>query len=286
MLDSAIDVSLRSMLGPSETSQALDRFAELLERAQRVLAFTGAGVSTASKIPDFRGPDGVWRTRAPVEFAAFLRSEQARIEYWSWKLEAYPAFCEARPNAAHQALVALERAGKLEALVTQNVDGLHRAAGTSEASLVELHGTSSEVLCLGCSAREPVARAMAHFARTRQPPRCTQCDGLLKPGVVMFGEMLGDDDLKRANAVATHADLVLSLGSSLVVTPAANVPLLAARRGVPYVIVNRGATPHDAIATLTIDADVSEILPAAVARALGNSRAVALLTRLTIPALA
>jgi NAD-dependent deacetylase len=254
----------------SETSQALDRFAELLRRAERVLAFTGAGVSTASNIPDFRGPDGVWRTRTPVEFPAFLRSEEARIEYWSWKLEAYPAFRDARPNAAHRALVALERAGKLEALVTQNVDGLHRAAGTSAPLLVELHGTNSDAVCLGCGVREPVARSMDDFARSRQPPRCTHCDGLMKPGVVMFGEMLADDDLRRANAAASRADLVLSLGSSLVVRPAANVPLAAARRRVPYVIVNRGATPHDAIATLAVDADVSEILPAAVARALGN----------------
>jgi NAD-dependent deacetylase len=248
----------------------LEHLVSLLARAERVLAFTGAGVSTASKIPDFRGPDGVWRTRTPVEYPEFLRSEAARIEYWSWKLESYPAFRDARPNAAHHALVALERRAKLESVITQNVDGLHRLAGTSRERLVELHGTNSEADCLACGMNEPIARSMLHFAETGEPPRCTQCSGLMKPGVVMFGQALEPEELTRANAAASRADLVLALGSSLVVTPAANVPLVALRRRVPYVIVNRGATPHDVLATFTIDADVSEILPLAVTRALGE----------------
>jgi NAD-dependent deacetylase len=146
------------------------RLGELLGRAERILAFTGAGISTGSNIPDFRGPDGVWRTRTPVELPAFLRSEDARIEYWSWKLEGYPAFRDARPNDAHCALVTLEERGKLEAVVTQNVDGLHRAAGTSAERLVELHGTNSEAVCVGCAAREPVQRCMDEFAESRRPP--------------------------------------------------------------------------------------------------------------------
>lgn len=248
---------------------AFDRFVELLSRAERILAFTGAGISTASKIPDFRGPDGVWRTRTPVELPAFLASEEARVEYWNWKLEAYPAFRDARPNAAHDALVALERRGKLEAVVTQNVDGLHRAAGTTPERLVELHGTNAEAVCLGCGGREPIARAFEDFRATGRPPRCTQCDGLLKPAVVMFGQVLDAGDLRRANAAASRADFVMALGSSLVVTPAADVPLVALRRRVPYVIINRGATPHDVLATITLDGDVSTVLPAAVARAFG-----------------
>jgi len=245
---------------------AFERFVELLSRAGRILAFTGAGISTASKIPDFRGPDGVWRTRTPVELPAFLASEDARIEYWQWKLEAYPTFRDARPNAAHDALV---RRGKLEAVVTQNVDGLHRAAGTSAERLVELHGTNSEAVCLDCGVREPIARAFEDFRSTGRPPRCAHCDGLLKPGVVMFGQVLDAADLRRANAAAQRADFVMALGSSLVVTPAADVPLVALRRRVPYVIVNRGATPHDVLATVTLDEDVSTVLPAAVAQAFG-----------------
>jgi NAD-dependent deacetylase len=255
----------------SAVTEAEARFVELLARAGRVLAFTGAGISTGSNIPDFRGPDGVWRTRVPVELPAFVRSEAARIEYWSWKLEGHPHFRDARPNAAHLALVTLEAHGKLEALVTQNVDGLHRAAGTTPERLVELHGTNSEAVCLDCGVREPVARCMDDFARSGRPPRCTSCNGVMKPGVVMFGQALEPEDLRRARAAAERADLVIALGSSLVVTPAANVPLIAARRRVPYVIVNRGATPHDSIATLTLDADVGVVLPAVVRAALGEA---------------
>jgi NAD-dependent deacetylase len=246
------------------TTDSLARFVELLMRAERVLAFTGAGISTASNIPDFRGPDGVWRTRTPVELPEFARSEEARIEYWSWKLEGHAVFRDAKPNAAHAALVALELHHRLEAVVTQNVDGLHRAAGTTADKLVELHGTNSEAVCMTCLVREPIQRALDDFAQSGRPPRCLHCGGIMKPGVIMFGEALDPEQMRRANAAAGRADLVLALGSSLVVTPAANVPLVTLRKRAPYVIVNRGATPHDALATLKLEDDVNELLPAAV----------------------
>src|SRR5262249_2196322 len=144
----------------SAVSDGVSRLVDLLRAAERVLVFTGAGISTGSNIPDFRGPDGVWRTRVPVELPAFIRSHEARVEYWSWKLEGYPAFRDARPNAAHRALVTLEQRGRLEAVVTQNVDGLHRAAGTSPERLVELHGTNADAVCMACGWREPIARCM------------------------------------------------------------------------------------------------------------------------------
>jgi NAD-dependent deacetylase len=237
---------------------------ELLAGASRVLAFTGAGVSTASNIPDFRGPIGVWRTRTPVEYPEFMRSEEARVEYWGWKLEGYAAFRDAKPNVAHESLVKLERLGKLEAVVTQNVDGLHRAAGTSSEKLVELHGTGAEALCTRCARRESMGAALERFEKGRVAPLCLDCGAIVKPGVVMFGESLDPDTMRRASAAARQADLVLSLGSSLTVTPAADVPLLAVRRGVPYVIVNRGATPHDSVATLTIEDDVGSVLARAL----------------------
>ena len=258
------------MRDPVSTPDSFSRFVALLADARRVLAFTGAGISTGSNIPDFRGPDGVWRTRTPVELSEFVRSEEARVEYWRWKLEGYALFRDAKPNAGHRALVALEQLARLEALVTQNVDGLHRAAGTSAEKLVELHGTNSEAVCLSCGLREPVARALDDFAQTGRPPSCTRCEGLMKPGVVMFGQALEPEDLRRAHAAAGRADLVLALGSSLLVTPAANVPLVALKRRVPYVIVNRGATPHDPLATLTIDGDVSQLLPEAMKRAFAD----------------
>jgi NAD-dependent deacetylase len=250
-----------------------DRLRSLIEKAERVLAFTGAGVSTASSIPDFRGPRGIYKTSTPVEYRAFVESEDARIEYWTMKAKGHAVFRNARPNPAHESLVMLERLGKLEALVTQNIDGLHRAAGTSPEKLVELHGTNAETVCLGCRAREPVDRAMSEFERSGEAPRCASCGGLLKPAVVMFGETLDADTLRRAGAAARCADLVMSLGSSLSVTPAADVPLLAARRRIPYVIVNQGATMLDSIAGLVIDDDVGAVLARAVS-ALGTAWAV------------
>lgn len=233
---------------------------ELLSGAGRVLVFTGAGISTGSGIPDFRGPNGVWQKRSPVYYQEFISDEDARREYWEYKLEGYRAFRDARPNRAHLALVELERRGKLEALVTQNIDGLHQAAGTSSDKLIELHGTNSAVECIECHRRETPARAMEAFEAMREPPTCVECGGLLKPAVVMFGQSLDMNLLGRALRCAERADLVLALGSSLVVTPAADVPLAGARRGTPYVIVNQGETAHDRLATLRIDRDVGEVL--------------------------
>lgn len=237
---------------------------ELVARSNRILAFTGAGISTRSGIPDFRGPAGVWTKRAPVYYDAFIDSEAARREYWEFKLESYVVFRDAKPNVVHRALVTLEKRGKLECLVTQNVDGLHQAAGTSREKLIELHGTNSEVICIECKKREAPARAMRMFEATREPPTCLDCGGLMKPAVVMFGESLNMLDLGRAREAAESADLILALGSSLVVTPAAEIPLFGLRRGTPYVIVNQGETPHDRLATLKIDSDVVEVMAALV----------------------
>jgi NAD-dependent deacetylase len=241
------------------------RLTELLRVAERVLVFTGAGLSTASGIPDFRGPNGLWKNRSPVYYQDFLASEEARREYWEFKLESWPIFRDAQPNPGHQAIVALEQRNKLECVVTQNVDGLHQAAGTSRDRLIELHGTNRENECSRCKARETPARCMLEFERTRIPPQCVKCGALMKPAVVMFGEALNLDDLARAREASERADLVLALGSSLVVTPAADVPLFGARRGAPYVIINRGQTPHDSLATLRLDADVVDVLPRAIA---------------------
>jgi NAD-dependent deacetylase len=245
---------------------AIDKLSTLIARASSVLCFTGAGVSTKSRIPDFRGPQGVWRKRAPVYFQAFIASAEARIDYWEFKLEGHAAFRDAEPNSAHHAIVALERLGKLGCLVTQNIDGLHAAAGSARDKLVELHGTGREAICLGCATRETMDACLGRFERTREPPSCQACGQLMKPAVVMFGEGLVAADLGRAQAAARSCDLVLSLGSSLTVTPAADVPLAAARRGIPYVIVNQGATPHDSIADLTIDDDVGSVLSRALRR--------------------
>ena len=163
------------------------RLVELIREARRILVFTGAGVSTGSGIRDFRGPQGVWKTREPVYFETFLASEEARVEYWDQKLEVWPTFRDARPNAAHEAIVLLERAGKVAMVVTQNIDGLHARAGTSRERLLELHGTGAQVECLSCHARTEPGPHMETFASTRRPPTCS-CGGLLKPATISFGQ--------------------------------------------------------------------------------------------------
>ena len=249
------------------------RLVERLRTSRRILIVSGAGVSTASGIPDFRGPNGVWTRRRPVYYDEFMASDAARVEYWDYKLETWEVYQQARPNAVHHAIAALERAGKVLAVVTQNVDGLHRRAGTSQDVLVEVHGTDLLVECQTCRATSDPAPHFAQFKATRRAPRCA-CGGVLKSATISFGQSLRPADLERAAAAAVQADLVLALGSTLSVYPAASIPLLAAERGTPYIIVNRGATGHDghASVTLRIEGDVTAVVPAAVDAALDASR--------------
>jgi NAD-dependent deacetylase len=236
--------------------------ADLLREARRILVFTGAGISTGSGIPDYRGPQGVWKRRRPVYYDEFMSSEEAREEYWDFKLESWEQIRDAKPNAVHEAVVELQRAGRLRSVVTQNIDGLHRKAGTSPELLVEIHGTDSAVACQTCGARSEPEPHYREFVRTRRPPTCP-CGGILKPATISFGQSLVAEDVERAFAAAAEADLVISLGSTLSVEPAATVPLAAAERGIPYVVVNRGETAHDRLpaVTLRLDGDVSEIFP-------------------------
>lgn len=243
--------------------------AGLLRASRRMLIFTGAGISTGSGIPDFRGPEGVWKRRQPVYYHDFMRSEAARVEHWDFKLEGWPGFRDARPNATHEAIVKLEKAGKLLAVVTQNIDSLHARAGTSPRLIVELHGTNAFVECQSCGKLTNPEAHFEAFRKTRKPPLC-ECGGFLKPATISFGQNLRNADLERAEAAAKAADLVIALGSTLSVHPAADIPLLAAARGVPYVIINRGETDHDGLpeVTLRLEGDVGAIFPPAVEAAL------------------
>src|SRR5438045_5502730 len=180
-----------------------------LRSARRALIFTGAGISTGSGIPDFRGPQGVWKRRQPVYFQDFLTSEAARIEHWDYKLEGWDGFRNAQPNAVHQAIVALEKAGKVLMVVTQNIDGLHSLAGTSPARLVELHGTNLLVECVNCKARSDPEPHFEFFRQHRKPPLC-ECGGFLKPATISFGQRLETKTLERAGGAAKEADLVAS----------------------------------------------------------------------------
>jgi NAD-dependent deacetylase len=250
--------------------EGVERLSSILRCAKQLLVFTGAGISTASGIPDYRGPKGVWNTRRPVFYQDFMSSRAARIEYWSQKAEDRDAFRRARPNAVHAAIVALEEAGRVELVVTQNVDGLHRVAGTSEEVLVEIHGTNGLVECQTCGTRVDPSGPFRSFDETGEPPVCA-CGGFLKPATISFGQELRRTDLTRAFEGAGRADAAIALGSTLLVTPAADIPLEAARSGCCYVILNRGPTEHDTspFVTLRIDGDVGAVFPQAVDEALG-----------------
>lgn len=234
-----------------------------LRSAQRILAFTGAGLSTSSGIPDFRGPQGVWKRRSPVYYQELVESDAKRLEYWEYKVEGFDQFEGAQPNPAHHALVELDRLGRLEAVVTQNIDGLHQAAGLAEGKVIEVHGTNRHVECMSCGALSPPRPAVEAFLAERKVPRCA-CGGWLKFATISFGQALRRDVLERARRVAETADLVLALGSTLSVQPAASIPLVAVRRGARYVIINQGETDHDGVAHLRIEGDVAAVLPAAV----------------------
>ena len=244
--------------------------ADYLRASKKALIFTGAGISTGSGIPDFRGPQGVWTRRQPVYFQDFMRSEAARIEHWDYKLEGRDAFRDARPNAVHHAIVRLEQTGKICSVITQNIDGLHSLAGTSAARLVELHGTNALVECQTCHWRGDPEPHFEHFRINRRPPLC-ECGGFLKPATISFGQNLAPAELERAGRAAMDADLVVALGSTLSVYPAASFPLIAAQRGIPYIVINRGATDHDreGSVTLRLEGEVGEIFPSAVDAALG-----------------
>ena len=244
-----------------------DQLEAYLRLADRILVFTGAGISTGSGIPDFRGPNGVWKSRQPVYYQDFMRSEAARIEHWDYKLDAAKAFRDAKPNAVHDAIVALESAGKLCMLVTQNIDGLHQRAGTSPERLIELHGTNAAVECQSCFARSDPEPHFTYFQEHQKAPLCDACGGFLKIATISFGQQLRRGDIESAEKAAENADLVLSLGSTLSVQPAASIPLIAAERGTPYVIINRGPTEHDShpSVSLRIEGDVAQCFPAAVA---------------------
>lgn len=241
-------------------TNAIEAARELVRKAKKILVFTGAGISTGSGIPDYRGPDGVWLKREPVLYQEFIASTRSKLDYWRYKADTFPAFSAAVPNAAHQALVELEKRGRLLALVTQNIDNLHRAAGTHTDKLVELHGSGLYAECLDCFKWVSMAEALAAFKRDGAPPQCA-CGGWLKPAVVMFGEPLEREHLIKAFKAAEDCDLAISVGSSLSVEPAASVPLAAKAAGKPYIIVNQGTTAHDGAADLKLDGDACELMP-------------------------
>jgi NAD-dependent deacetylase len=243
-----------------------ERAAELIAAATHGVALTGAGISAESGIPTFRGEGGLWTKYDPVKVATIDRFIEDPAAYWTVALERGPAVLSAEPNPGHHALARLERAGRIAGVVTQNTDGLHQDAGTRR--VIELHGSGRTVQCLDCGARES-RRDVQTRLELEMPPRCRTCGGnLLKPTVVLFGEAMPAEAVEAAFELARNADVMLVVGTSLVVYPAADLPFAAARAGVPLVIVNAEPTPLDRLAEVVIHGRSGEVLPDLAERAL------------------
>lgn len=258
---------------PVDDEAAIERAAASLRAAADVVAFTGAGISTESGVPDFRSPGGVWDRFDPRDFTIDALREDP-VGYWERRLEARDAldldWDAVEPNPAHEAIATLERAGGLSAVVTQNVDGLHGAAGTDPDRVHELHGTRTAAKCLGCGQRLPLETLESKLDGEALPPTCDDCDGLLKRATVSFGERLPPDVLSAAEAAVRRCDCLLVVGSSLTVEPAASLPRLALRNGADLVIVNLEETGLEDRAVAVIHDKAGEVLPEVVDRALGG----------------
>jgi NAD-dependent deacetylase len=236
----------------------LQQLAHRLSQSRSAVAFTGAGISTESGIPDFRSPGGIWSKSQPVYFDDFLASESARYEYWRQKSIAHREFADAKPNAGHRALASWEKSGWLKAVITQNIDGLHQDAGSR--TVLELHGTARHIACLDCQARYEAEQMVGRFLAEDRPPECSACGGITKHATVSFGQSLPEAVLEKSAELSAGADLFLAMGSSLVVQPAASLPAMAAQSGAFLVIINRDETPLDPHATLVIHAPIGETL--------------------------
>ena len=241
----------------------LDELVRILERAERLLVFTGAGISTASGIRDFRGPQGGWTRNPEAEKQStiqyYLADAEIRKASWRGRLD-HPAW-NARPNSGHIALAMLERRGKLHALITQNIDELHQLAGNSPEKVIEVHGSMRRVMCWECGMRAPMQRALDRVRAGEEDPHCRDCGGILKSDTISFGQPLVPEVLERSMRCAGEADLLLSVGTSLQVYPAAGVVPLARQAGARVVIVNAQPTPFDNVADAVLRNPISEVLP-------------------------
>jgi NAD-dependent deacetylase len=238
--------------------------AELIARSRRAVVFTGAGISTESGIPDFRSPGGVWTQMAPIYFDDFLASEAARRETWRRRFAMEEIFAAAEPNRGHRAVEALVRRGKVSAVITQNIDGLHQASGIPPEKVIELHGNTTYAACLDCAARYEIAPLRTAFEADGRAPRCVRCKGFIKTATISFGQAMSEEAMRRAEIETLAADLFIVLGSSLVVYPAAGFPELAKRNGATLAIVNREPTALDRFADLVLHDGIGDVMGAAV----------------------
>ena len=244
----------------------LDSLIQALRNARRVTVLTGAGISTDSGIPDFRGPNGLWTKSPEAEKLSslqhYMNDGELRVRAWQARIE-HPAW-KAKPNAAHEALAALEKAGKLTTLITQNIDGLHQAAGTSSDVVVEIHGTLRDVMCMSCGERAPMERALERVRAGEKDPDCRTCGGILKSATISFGQNLVQEDLQRAQRAASACDLFMAIGTSLTVFPVAYLPQVAVSHGADLAILNAEPTPYDDIARWVVREPLGTSVPALI----------------------
>ncbi|KYG99709.1 NAD-dependent protein deacetylase [Bradyrhizobium sp. DOA1] len=244
----------------SDLRSGVERLGDMIAEAKRIVPFTGAGISTECGIPDFRSPGGIWTRYRPIPFDEFVASQEARDESWRRRFAMEAVFAAAKPGRGHRALASLYRAGKVPAVITQNIDNLHQASGLAPEHVVELHGNTTYARCIGCGQVFSLDCVKQRFDADGAAPNCTSCDEPVKTATISFGQMMPEDEMQRATALSQACDLFIAIGSSLVVWPAAGFPMMAKNAGARLVIINREPTEQDDIADLVIRHDIGETL--------------------------
>lgn len=247
------------MIAP-DLSTGINMLGDMIASARRIVPFTGAGISTEAGIPDFRSPGGIWTRNRPIPFGEFVASQGSRDEAWRRRLAMEPYFAAAKPARGHLAIASLYRAGKISGVITQNVDDLHRQSGVPIEGIVELHGNTRHAHCLDCATRYEIAWVANRLAEAKGLAPACQCGGAIKTATISFGEPMPTRAMQRASELVSSCDLLLAVGSSLVVWPAAGFPLMAKQKGARLVIINREPTEQDEFADLVIRDDIGEAL--------------------------
>ena len=247
------------MIAPDLRS-GVEQLGDMIAEAATIVPFTGAGISTECGIPDFRSPGGLWTRNRPIPFDEFVASAAARDEAWRRRFAMEPTFAAAKPGRGHRALASLYKAGKIPAIVTQNIDNLHQVSGFAAEHVVELHGNTSYARCIGCGRAYDLPWVKARFEEAGSAPDCTDCGEPVKTATISFGQAMPEDAMRRAAELARRCDLFIAIGSSLVVWPAAGFPLMAKNSGARLVITNNEPTDQDEIADLVIREDIGETL--------------------------
>ena len=239
---------------------ATEAIKQLVDEATNIVGFSGAGISTESGIPDFRSPNGIWATNRTVMYDEFLTRLEGRIEYWRQKAAIWPEMRVAKPNSGHFFFEKLNKAGKLKGMITQNIEGLHQASGLPADKLIEIHGTMKYVTCIDCGSRISMDEACERIEAGEKAPLCQECEGYLKPATISFGQSLNPKDLDQALQWSANCDLMIAVGSSLVVQPAASFPMVAKENGAKLIIINRDDTPLDSVADVVIHGEIGKTL--------------------------